>query len=76
MYKWIDTPDVKRYEKFVFDWHCFLKRLEKEMEERQDPAFSKEVSMDVLKLFYFTPYDGNQDFYDQFGKRLEAGSFL
>lgn len=25
--KWIDTPDVKEYEKFVNDWHYFLKDL-------------------------------------------------
>lgn len=74
--KWIDTPDVKRYKKFVSDWHCFLKGLEKKMEETGDRMFAKNASMYVLKQFYLTPYDREQDFYDQFGKRLEAGSFL
>jgi len=32
--------------------------------------------MYVLKQFYLTPYDRDQDFFDQFGKRLEASSFL
>ncbi|WP_077611203.1 YkgJ family cysteine cluster protein [Clostridium sp. Marseille-P2415] len=74
--KWIDMPDGKRYEKFIFDWHCFLKRLEKRIEEREDQTFARDASMYVLKQFFLTPYDADQDFYDQFGKRLEASSFL
>ena len=74
--KWIDTPDVTRYETFVCDWHFFLKRLEGKMEENKDQSYANQVSMYVLKQFYLTPYDRGQDFFDQFGKRLEAGSFL
>lgn len=74
--KWIDTPDVKRYEAFVCDWHFFLKRLEGKMEENKDQSYANQVSMYVLKQFYLTPYDRGQDFFDQFGKRLEASSFL
>jgi len=74
--KWIDTPDVKRYERFVSDWHFFLKRLEREMEENEDQTLANKISMYVLKQFYLMPYDKDQDFYDQFGKRLEASSFL
>ena len=76
VYKWLDTPEVKRYEKYVSDWHFFLKRLEGKLEENRDQAYANKVSMYVLKQFYLTPYDGEQDFYDQFGKRLEASSFL
>jgi Fe-S-cluster containining protein len=74
--KWIDTPDVKRYEKFVSDWHFFLKRLEREMEENEDQTLANKISMYVLKQFYLMPYEKDQDFYDQFGKRLEASTFL
>ncbi len=74
--KWIATPDVKRYEMFVCDWHFLLKRLEGKMEENKDQAYANQVSMYVLKQFYLTPYDRGQDFFDQFGKRLEASSFL
>ncbi len=27
--KWIDTPDLKQYEKFVADWHYFLLDVQK-----------------------------------------------
>lgn len=74
--KWIDTPDINRYEKYISDWHYFLKRAEKKIEENDDPAFEKNTSLYILKQFYLTPYDHEADFYDQFGKRLEAATFL
>ncbi len=72
----MDNPDGKRYDKFIADWHNFLKKAENEMEKQNDPNFTRELSMNVLKMFYLTPYDKEQDFYDQFGKRLEAITFL
>ncbi len=74
--KWMDTPDVKRYEAFISVWHGFLKKLERQIGEDKDQTAAKNASMYVLKQFYLTPYDPEQDFYDQFSKRLEAGSFL
>ncbi|MTK10413.1 MAG: YkgJ family cysteine cluster protein [Hungatella sp.] len=72
----MDNPDGKRYDKFIADWHDLLKKAENEMEKRNDPNFTRELSMNVLKMFYLTPYEKDQDFYDQFGKRLEAITFL
>ncbi|MDW2796866.1 YkgJ family cysteine cluster protein [Clostridium boliviensis] len=73
---WLDNPDGKRYDKFVADWHDFLIKAEQEIIRKNDPGFTSQVSMNVLKTFYFTPYENEKDFYDQFGKRLEAISFL
>lgn len=72
----MDNPDGKRYDKFIADWHDFLKKAENEMEKQNDPNFTRELSLNVLKMFYLTPYEKEQDFYDQFGKRLEAITFL
>ena len=66
--KWIDTPDFDRYEKFVCDWHYYLKDLEAELEACSTDA--KKISMLVLKVFYLTPYDPQKDFYEQFYDRL------
>ncbi|WP_349666790.1 YkgJ family cysteine cluster protein [Lacrimispora sp.] len=71
----MDNPDGK-YDKFIADWHDFLKKAENEMEKQNDPNFTRELSLNVLKMFYLTPYEKEQDFYDQFGKRLEAITFL
>ena len=69
--KWLEIPDIRRYEAFVTKWHYFLKDVEKILGSFQDEASLKNISMYLLKNFYFTPYDENQDFYIQFEERLE-----
>lgn len=68
--KWIDTPNLKNYEKFICDWHYFLIDMENYLKEK--PESAKEVSMYILKEFYMQPYVENEDFYEQFGHRLDA----
>jgi len=79
--KWIDTPDFDRYEKFVCDWHYFLKDLQEEIVEKQlacstkeqtdqIQVYAKKISMAILQVFYLTPYDFHADFYEQFYIRM------
>lgn len=68
---WIDTADLKQYERFIWDWHCYLKELQKQIEESKDEAFSKKVSMDVLRNFYLKPYHQEEGFYKEFYQRLK-----
>lgn len=72
--KWIDTPEVKRYEQFVNDWHYFLKDMEKHVD--QGFEYAKTLSMYLLKHFYYLPYDQREDFYQQFERRLDAARGL
>lgn len=69
--RWIDTPDYKTYEKFVADWHYFLKDLEEGMREHKSQECMKAVNMYVLNQFYAVPYKAEQDFYPQFYARLK-----
>lgn len=69
--KWIDTPDFGRYEKFVSDWHYFLKDLGDGMKTGKDQEYMKSVNMYILNRFYITPYADGEDFYPQFYRRLE-----
>jgi hypothetical protein len=66
--KWLDTPDLKKYEQFIRDWHYYLKELQKQVEA--DPEQIKPVSMELLNRFYVTAYDLEKDFYEQFYDRL------
>lgn len=68
--KWLDTPDLKKYEKFINDWHYFLMDMEARVQE--NPEEAKTVSMYILKQFYMTPYCIEEDFYTQFDDRLAA----
>lgn len=73
--KWIDTPDIRRYELFVNNWHYFLKDMEK-LFDRADDAGEKQISMYVLQQFYLKPYDMQAEFYEQFALRLKEARIL
>ncbi len=68
--KWMDTPDLKRYEKYISDWHFYLKGLTERITAPGGEELVKPLSMHVLKTFYQQPYDPKQDFYAQFYDRL------
>lgn len=75
--KWIDTPDVKRYDKFVSDWHYFLKDVQEVLKrEEEDRELVKKLNMYVVNKFYLIPYDPIRDFYEQFYERLNDGVSL
>lgn len=74
--KWIDTPDFRAYEKFVADWHYFLKDLGDGMKAGGSQECVKAVNMYVLNRFYAAAYGTDEDFYPQFYGRLkEAAAF-
>lgn len=68
--KWLDMPDMKKYEKFVNDWHYFLVDIGEALKD--EPEAAKSVSMYLLKRFYILPYQKEEDFYLQFDRRMEA----
>lgn len=68
--KWIDTQDIKRNEKFIIDWHYFLKEWTNRLSEAED-SYRKTVCLYLLKTFYQKPYEVEKDFYVQFYERLE-----
>lgn len=71
--KWIDTPDVKRYEAFVRDWHYFLKDVQEVLYQTEDTDKIRDLNLYVVKKFYMLPYDQERDFYPQFYERLSEG---
>ena len=68
--KWIDTTNPKQNEKFIIEWHYFLKALSKRLEHTEEGGFRKSLSMYLLKNFYLKPYEENRSFYEQFEIRL------
>ena len=74
--KWIDTPDLKQYEKFVWDWHQFLLDVQEVFYQTEDTELIKNLNMYVISRFYTKPYEEAQDFYVQFYERLEEAKNL
>lgn len=74
--KWLDTLNLKQYEKFVLDWHNFLLDVQEVFYETEDETLIKNLNMYVLSRFYYTPYKEDEDFYPQFYVRLEEAKKL
>ena len=74
--KWIDTPDLKQYEKFVWDWHQFLLDVQEVFYQTEDTELIKNLNMYVISRFYTKPYEEAQDFYAQFCERLKESKNL
>lgn len=70
IHKWLDTPDIKKYEDFITKWHYFLKRLQEASLGNMSDATRKNLSMYILNQFYIQPYT-DADFYIQFDERLK-----
>ena len=68
--KWLDLPDLPKYESFVLTWHQIQKQVEELCQENQEESFGRNLNMFQIKTFYLLPYDGEADFYEQFEKRL------
>ena len=68
--KWIDTPDLKRNEKFIIDWHYFLKDVTARLGEQNGEQYQKMIDLYILKSFYQEEWEKDRDFYEQFDERL------
>ncbi len=68
--KWLDTENLRQYEKFVTDWHYYLRERQETAMQAEDAATVKILSMDILRRFYLPPYEKNADFYTQFYARM------
>ena len=53
--KWLEIPDLRTYEKYIWNWHCFLNRCGKGMKDLDDSQV-RTLSLYVLRTFYQTPY--------------------
>lgn len=69
--KWIDMPDMNSYERFLLEWHDFLKYIEAAVADAEDEIFAKNLNMYVLQKFYVDDFGENlEQFYEVFGKKL------
>lgn len=69
--KWIDTPDITKNEKFINEWHYFLKDISVKLPGLTEEKV-KEINMTILNVFFVTLYQGKRDFYEQFEERMKS----
>ena len=53
--KWVDTPDLKKYEKFVNDWHYFLLDVQEVLYNAEDPDLIRNLNLFVVTRFSLKP---------------------
>ena len=73
---WLDTPNLKKYEKFITEWHYFLLDWQELVKNTKDATEQKQTIMYLLMLFFNKPYDVASDFYPQFYQRLDEAKGL
>ena len=69
--KWLDTPELKKNQQYLIDWHSFRKKMEEVIADMTDEKTMKTIELFLLHTFFIQPYDVNEDFYLQFYERLE-----
>ena len=69
--KWIDTPQIKENQEYIYHWHNILKRVEKIMEEEKDDQVKNQFTLFFLNTFFVKPYDVNRGFYEQYKERIQ-----
>lgn len=67
--RWVDTPELKKYEAYVLDWHNFQEEVQELLRAQGDEQLAKDFNVHLLQTFYISPYTEG-DFYDQFKQRM------
>ena len=82
--KWLGIPDLPKYEAYIRRWHYCLRdmagRIDEEQvqEMQQNPEAPEsrqrrtQICLQILRIFFETPYDETRDFYPQFEERFAA----
>lgn len=70
--KWLGIPDIKKYEKYICDWHDFLVLCEEGLKELNEQN-ARILRLYVLRTFFQNSYEGEEEgFYIEFRKRLDG----
>ena len=74
--RWLDMENIRQYQEFLITWHNLTKGLRRRMEEYiSDDAYTKQLNMAFLQIFYLSGYE-NEDFYAQFQGKMDQWKSL
>lgn len=69
--KWLDTPELAKYEEYIRTWHYFLEDVGHMLDGSENDHLRKQVNMYLLQEFFVKEWS-DDGFYPQFEQRLEA----
>ena len=67
--RWLGIEPAERYHGFVLAWHDFRRGMVELLKETPEDA-AKQWNLYLLRTFFLTPYDTDEDFYSQFEQRI------
>lgn len=74
--KWLDTPELAKYEEYIRTWHYFLEDVQHILDGSENDNLRKQVNMYLLQEFFVKAWT-SESFYPQFEERLsEAKRFV
>lgn len=65
--KWLGIPDIVKYEKYILDWHNFLKNVREHMDGLSEEQM-RTLHMLILRQFFIKEYTSDS-FYEEFENR-------
>lgn len=69
--KWLDTPELAKYEAYIRTWHYFLEDVQHLLDSSENDTLRKQVNMYLLQEFFVKAWS-EEGFYPQFEERLAA----
>lgn len=73
--RWIDTPELKKNDKFILDWHDFINDVQNKVNSNLDEELIKKINMFILQHFFIERYH-EEGFYQQFEERLKKAKTI
>lgn len=73
--KWIDTPELKKNESFINQWHDYVNAVQNKVNSDMDEEMIRKINLFNLQHFYIEPYHAD-DFYTQFETRLAKAKVI
>ena len=69
--KWLDIPNLRRYEEFILRWHDLTADVRDEIANISEQNELSKFMVYFLSVFYKEPYEQDKSFYDQIEERFE-----
>ena len=68
--KWLEIPDIDRYETYLIHWNKILSETRRRLAAASGQAELTTITTDFLRHCFFTPYDVSLPFHEQWEQRL------
>ncbi|MCH5272076.1 MAG: YkgJ family cysteine cluster protein [Lachnospiraceae bacterium] len=69
--KWLALPNTEQYEGFLIRWNRLITETKQRIQKASDHAELSALTTSFLKTFFFTPYDADTPFYEQFAEHIK-----